>query len=162
MRSLSPFKNPKKNLKKMTLPVFGVKLLVAPVICILLMATLFYIICKIRKKSSAANLSDDEIVYKTFTIEGMSFSPNIEMRNSTPECCDGKINGGDHDDRSSNVRCIASDARPFGLGEIEAATDGLAIEKIIGSGEFGVAYHGLLMDNRRVVIKKLFNNRYFF
>lgn len=44
------------------------------------------------------------------------------------------------------------------LREIEAATNGLAYENMIGSGEHGVVFHGWLMDNTQVAVKKLFSN----
>lgn len=41
------------------------------------------------------------------------------------------------------------------LREIELATNGLADENVIGSGDNGVVYRGLLLDNVRVAVKKL-------
>ncbi|CAL0303361.1 unnamed protein product [Lupinus luteus] len=43
----------------------------------------------------------------------------------------------------------------FSLKEIEDATNGLAIENVVGSGDHGIVYLGLLPDNRRVAVKRL-------
>ncbi|XP_059459401.1 probable serine/threonine-protein kinase At1g01540 [Corylus avellana] len=43
----------------------------------------------------------------------------------------------------------------FSLKEIEMATNSLAKENLIGSGDYGVVYRGILLDNTRVAVKKL-------
>lgn len=49
------------------------------------------------------------------------------------------------------------------MTEIEMATNGLAKENMIGNGgDYGNVYRGILMDNRRVAIKRLVINRYSF
>ncbi|KAL3524317.1 hypothetical protein ACH5RR_017151 [Cinchona calisaya] len=49
-------------------------------------------------------------------------------------------------------------SKEYSLNEIEAATNGFADENVIGSGDYGVVYRGLLFDNTRVAVKKLFAN----
>ncbi|KAK6150671.1 hypothetical protein DH2020_015603 [Rehmannia glutinosa] len=45
------------------------------------------------------------------------------------------------------------------LRDIEEATNGLAYENVIGSGDYGEVFQGFLMDNTQVAVKKLFSNR---
>ncbi|KAL0321466.1 UNVERIFIED_CONTAM: putative serine/threonine-protein kinase [Sesamum calycinum] len=95
---------------------------------------------------------------------------DIEMSIGTPE---KQVMYTDHQ-RSSNeriyddtdnvavVECVAVETGPvsrYTLMEIESATNGLAYENVIGSGDFGIVFHGLLMDNTRVAVKKLFSHR---
>ncbi|KAL2527352.1 putative serine/threonine-protein kinase [Abeliophyllum distichum] len=58
----------------------------------------------------------------------------------------------------ANVGAVALDIGPvsrYTLGEIFAATNGLADENVIGRGDYGVVFHGVLFDNTRVALKKL-------
>lgn len=48
----------------------------------------------------------------------------------------------------------------YTLRELEAATNGLADENVIGEGGYGIVYHGVLPDNTQVAVKNLLNNRY--
>lgn len=45
------------------------------------------------------------------------------------------------------------------MREIDTATNGFAYENLIGRGNYGVVYRGLLYDHTRVAIKKLICNR---
>ncbi|KAL3536789.1 hypothetical protein ACH5RR_000155 [Cinchona calisaya] len=49
--------------------------------------------------------------------------------------------------------------RWYTLRELEAATDGLSDANVIGEGGYGIVYHGILVDNTRVAVKNLLNNR---
>ncbi|KAK3009394.1 hypothetical protein RJ639_014657, partial [Escallonia herrerae] len=49
--------------------------------------------------------------------------------------------------------------RWYTLRELEAATNGLADENVIGEGGYGIVYSGVLGDNTRVAVKNLLNNR---
>ncbi|CAI9292137.1 unnamed protein product [Lactuca saligna] len=49
--------------------------------------------------------------------------------------------------------------RWYTLRELEAATNGLADENVIGEGGYGIVYSGILGDNTRVAVKNLLNNR---
>ncbi|KAM7472234.1 hypothetical protein LguiA_010417 [Lonicera macranthoides] len=49
--------------------------------------------------------------------------------------------------------------RWYTLRELEAATNGLADENVIGEGGYGIVYSGILADNTRVAVKNLLNNR---
>ncbi|KAJ7969883.1 Kinase family protein [Quillaja saponaria] len=46
----------------------------------------------------------------------------------------------------------------FSFKEIELATNGLAKENVIGNGDYGVVYRGMLLDNTRVTVKRLVSN----
>lgn len=49
--------------------------------------------------------------------------------------------------------------RWYTLRELEAATNGLSDENVIGEGGYGIVYSGVLTDNTRVAVKNLLNNR---
>ncbi|KAI3681792.1 hypothetical protein L6452_36597 [Arctium lappa] len=49
--------------------------------------------------------------------------------------------------------------RWYTLRELEAATNGLSDENVIGEGGYGIVYSGILGDNTRVAVKNLLNNR---
>lgn len=66
------------------------------------------------------------------------------------------------DQWSTHVGAVAMDIGPvsrYTFGEIVAATNGLADENVIGRGDYGVVYHGVLFDNTRVAVKKLLYKR---
>uniref|UniRef100_A0A803PQB0 non-specific serine/threonine protein kinase n=1 Tax=Cannabis sativa TaxID=3483 RepID=A0A803PQB0_CANSA len=68
---------------------------------------------------------------------------------------------------STRTSSVASDAdslvaRPrdawrkmFSMNEIDVATNGFSRANVIGSGEYGTVYCGVLFDNTRVAVKKL-------
>lgn len=49
--------------------------------------------------------------------------------------------------------------RWYTLRELEAATNGLSDENVIGEGGYGIVYQGILSDGTRVAVKNLLNNR---
>ncbi|KAL7083206.1 hypothetical protein ACP275_14G147400 [Erythranthe tilingii] len=49
--------------------------------------------------------------------------------------------------------------RWYTLRELEAASNGLSDENVIGEGGYGIVYYGELADNTRIAIKNLLNNR---
>ncbi|KAG2380294.1 hypothetical protein LR48_Vigan543s000200 [Vigna angularis] len=49
--------------------------------------------------------------------------------------------------------------RWFTLRELEAATNGLCEENVIGEGGYGIVYRGLLPDGNKVAVKNLLNNK---
>ncbi|KAL0379487.1 UNVERIFIED_CONTAM: putative serine/threonine-protein kinase [Sesamum angustifolium] len=49
--------------------------------------------------------------------------------------------------------------RWYTLRELEAASNGLSDENVIGEGGYGIVYYGVLADNTKVAIKNLLNNR---
>ncbi|XP_024032223.1 probable serine/threonine-protein kinase At1g01540 [Morus notabilis] len=49
--------------------------------------------------------------------------------------------------------------RWYTLRELEAATNGLSPENVIGEGGYGIVYGGILGDGTRVAVKNLLNNR---
>lgn len=50
--------------------------------------------------------------------------------------------------------------RWYTLRELEAASNGLSDENVIGEGGYGIVYYGVLADNTKIAIKNLLNNRY--
>ena len=51
--------------------------------------------------------------------------------------------------------------RWYTLRELEAATNGLCEENVIGEGGYGIVYRGVLNDGTKVAVKNLLNNRSF-
>ncbi|KAL6498800.1 hypothetical protein OROGR_028347 [Orobanche gracilis] len=49
--------------------------------------------------------------------------------------------------------------RWYTLRELEAASNELSDENVIGEGGYGIVYYGVLADNTRVAIKNLLNNK---
>ncbi|KAB2621021.1 serine/threonine-protein kinase [Pyrus ussuriensis x Pyrus communis] len=49
--------------------------------------------------------------------------------------------------------------RWYTLRELEAATNGLCEENVIGEGGYGIVYSGILSDGTKVAVKNLLNNR---
>ncbi|KAL7121428.1 hypothetical protein ACP275_02G181300 [Erythranthe tilingii] len=49
--------------------------------------------------------------------------------------------------------------RWYTLRELEAASNGLSHENVIGEGGYGIVYYGVLADNTKIAIKNLLNNR---
>ncbi|KAG2725345.1 hypothetical protein I3760_01G060900 [Carya illinoinensis] len=49
--------------------------------------------------------------------------------------------------------------RWYTLRELEAATDGLCEENVIGEGGYGIVYRGVLPDGTKVAVKNLLNNK---
>ncbi|XP_028770400.1 probable serine/threonine-protein kinase At1g01540 [Neltuma alba] len=49
--------------------------------------------------------------------------------------------------------------RWYTLRELEAATNNLCEENVIGEGGYGIVYHGVLGDGTRVAVKNLLNNK---
>ncbi|XP_077247418.1 putative serine/threonine-protein kinase At1g01540 [Tasmannia lanceolata] len=47
----------------------------------------------------------------------------------------------------------------YTLRELEDATGGLSDENVIGEGGYGIVYRGILLDNTKVAVKNLLNNR---
>ncbi|KAK4431442.1 putative serine/threonine-protein kinase [Sesamum alatum] len=164
---------------------FGLKLWVAVIMCfvlaliLVLIFTLVFISWKFRrnrKKSSAkcvASKSLDDNPYSTCSMDRRLSSRHgwdIEMSIGTPEkqvmytdhqrSCNERIYDGT--DNVAVVECVAVETGPvsrYTLMEIESATNGLAYENVIGSGDLGMVFHGLLMDNSQVAVKKLFSHR---
>lgn len=50
----------------------------------------------------------------------------------------------------------------FTLRELEAATNGFGKDNLIGNGDYGIVYHGVLFNNTRVAVKRLVSDRYLF
>ncbi|KAL2227040.1 UNVERIFIED_CONTAM: putative serine/threonine-protein kinase [Sesamum indicum] len=172
----------KHNLSKPT-SFFGLKLWVAIIMCIVLALLLFLIFTLVfisfkfrrnRKKSTkCVVLKRLDNPYGPCSMDRRLLSRHgwdIEMSIGTPE---KQVMYTDHQ-RSSNeriyddtdnvavVECVAVETGPvsrYTLMEIESATNGLAYENVIGSGDFGMVFHGLLMDNTQVAVKKLFSHR---
>ncbi|KAI4328828.1 hypothetical protein L6164_021154 [Bauhinia variegata] len=49
--------------------------------------------------------------------------------------------------------------RWYTLRELEAATNGLCEENVIGEGGYGIVYQGILSDGTRIAVKNLLNNK---
>lgn len=66
----------------------------------------------------------------------------------------------------SGSGCVGPEVSHLGWGrwytlrELEAATNGLCEENVIGEGGYGIVYSGILTDGTKVAVKNLLNNRY--
>ncbi|KAG8381258.1 hypothetical protein BUALT_Bualt06G0103800 [Buddleja alternifolia] len=169
--------------------IFGIKLWVVIIIFIVLFLTLVLISTLVfigwkRRRNNIKRLPNlvpsknlDSIVCNNCSMDRRLLSRkgwDIEMNNiDTPEkqvmycddplCSNGKIIIDDYKNINvSNVEYVASDLGPtsrYTLTEIGTATNGLAYENVIGAGDYGVVFHGYLIDNTQVAVKKLFSNR---
>lgn len=65
----------------------------------------------------------------------------------------------------SGSGCVGPEVSHLGWGrwytlrELEAATNGLCEENVIGEGGYGIVYRGILNDGTKVAVKNLLNNR---
>ncbi|KAM1595801.1 hypothetical protein ACFX10_002046 [Malus domestica] len=51
-------------------------------------------------------------------------------------------------------------AKKFSLKELEVATNGFSKQNLIGNGDYGIVYHGILFDNTLVAVKRLVSDRF--
>lgn len=49
--------------------------------------------------------------------------------------------------------------RWYTLRELEAATNGLCEDNVIGEGGYGIVYSGVLVDGTKIAVKNLLNNK---
>ncbi|KAL8134628.1 hypothetical protein AgCh_009594 [Apium graveolens] len=68
------------------------------------------------------------------------------------KCCDTKSIQLKHCNSIGGIK-------QYTIEEVETATNGFADENVIGSGDYGIVYRGLLFDHSRVAIKKLVFNK---
>ncbi|KAK6155652.1 hypothetical protein DH2020_009900 [Rehmannia glutinosa] len=81
---------------------------------------------------------------------------DIEMSIQTPE---KQVMYSDHLPSNEEINNNVDFVGRYMLRDIEEATNGLAYENVIGSGDYGEVFQGFLMDNTHVAVKKLFSNR---
>lgn len=82
------------------------------------------------------------------------FSDRWSSGTSTNRCTRAQANG--------NIRCSVSGMRlgiRISLKEIDIVTDGFAEQNVIASGDNGVVYRAVLLDNMRAAVKLLMSNR---
>ncbi|KAL9163254.1 hypothetical protein ABFS82_06G028700 [Erythranthe guttata] len=168
---------------------FGLKLWVAITTCtvlalvLLLVLTFVYISCRFRThgKKSSKKHAPTPLPNNNFAMERRQSSsrtkPDIETGGAVETTGkkhvmyydhwpsdDDNINSSNNNNNSSKNNVGQFDGAPeyvYKLREIEEATNGLAYDNIIGTGEYGVVFHGWLRDSNttQVAVKKLFNNR---
>ncbi|KAM7504800.1 hypothetical protein LguiB_003704 [Lonicera macranthoides] len=92
---------------------------------------------------------------------------DFEMNNEIFDRWSNQLGGSQNyraTDLESVARCpsrVSVDVRvgkEYELREIEEATNGLAYENVIGCGDYGVVYYGVLLDHTPVAVKKLVGN----
>ncbi|PIN04562.1 Serine/threonine protein kinase [Handroanthus impetiginosus] len=168
----------KHNLSKPT-SIFGLKLWIALVIIIALILflviifTLIFISWRYKRNEKKKSSYNHNNVYRNCSMDQRLSSQNgrdRELSIDIPEkevvysdrmLSNGKIKDGVVND-VNDVECVASDSgpiSPYTLKDIEVATNGFAYGNMIGSGDFGVVFRGVLMDNTQVAVKKLFRDR---
>lgn len=150
--------------------IFGIKLWVDIIIffvlalSLVLIITLLFIFSR-RKKilNKSKPVLTKNFVHSPASMNKRLLSRNgrdIEMSTGTPEYSDQWSTPAIG--TRANVGAVAMDIGPvsrYTFGEIVAATNGLADENVIGRGDYGVVYHGVLFDNTRVAVKKLLYKR---
>lgn len=93
---------------------------------------------------------------------------DFEMNNEIFDRLSNQPSGSKNNDRATDLESVARcpsrvsvDVRvgkEYELREIEEATNGLAYENVIGCGDYGVVYYGVLLDHTPVAVKKLVGN----
>ncbi|XP_057462313.1 probable serine/threonine-protein kinase At1g01540 [Actinidia eriantha] len=150
---------------------FGIKLWIFIVACILAIAvlvlvllSLYFIYCRHRKPPRVHINSLRPVISKNSglarSLDKRLLSRNgaeIELSIETPEKRSELT--GLRCGRAVSVRKREKHGYAYALREIEAATNGFADVNVIGSGDFGIVYHGVLFDGTRVAIKKLLYDR---
>ncbi|KAK1361196.1 putative serine/threonine-protein kinase [Heracleum sosnowskyi] len=162
-----------KNLSTTT-SFFGLKLWPVILICIaifILLLVLLKISCACCPRSS--KYGDYQLNKSECTGNAVSKTTSSSMllsRNALPLEFDIESSGGQWSSREGYKCCDTKSVqlkhcnsiggiKQYTIEEIETATNGFADENVIGSGDYGIVYRGLLFDHSRVAIKKLvFNN----
>ncbi|XP_062193120.1 probable LRR receptor-like serine/threonine-protein kinase At2g23950 [Phragmites australis] len=78
-----------------------------------------------------------------------------KRRHSGPSFLGILERGCDMEDGGGGVVARLGNLRQFGLGELQAATDGFSSKNILGKGGFGNVYRGRLPDGTTVAVKRL-------
>lgn len=159
---------------------FGIKLWITILICtlliivlILVLLSLYFSFCRRRcKKPSRIHFTT--LKSAIFRNPHSSLSPldrrllsrngrEIELGIGQQERRNGPWPTPDLESAASRYSCRASDAKLgyqwYTAREIEVATNGFADENVIGSGDLGIVYRGVLFDGMRVAVKKLLYDR---
>ncbi|CAM8921902.1 unnamed protein product [Rhodiola kirilowii] len=82
-----------------------------------------------------------------------------------PEKCSSSTHGSGNESKSGeHLGCVPQVSHLgwghwYTLRELEEATNGLAAENVIGSGGYGIVYHGVLQDGSQIAVKNLLNNK---
>lgn len=161
---------------------FGAKLWIAVLICIALLIvfllSMFIIFCLCRRshKPTKSQFGTSKPIISKTTSSSMDRRllsrngwDNIELSIDSPEqqvVYPAQLStrlSPTKSNHATEFETKPSDVGPsiqYNLREIETATNGFADENVIGSGDYGVVYRGLLYDHTRVAVKKLICNRY--
>lgn len=154
---------------------FGIKLWPVILICIgiiILLLLLLLKICSARCRSSKyRDYQLNKSESKSNAITKTTSSSKLLARNALPLENDIESSGGQWSSREGYRCCDTKSShlkhcnsiggiKQYTLNEIETATNGFADENVIGSGDYGIVYRGLLFDHSRVAIKKLIFNKY--
>uniref|UniRef100_A0A7N0TAN4 non-specific serine/threonine protein kinase n=1 Tax=Kalanchoe fedtschenkoi TaxID=63787 RepID=A0A7N0TAN4_KALFE len=81
-----------------------------------------------------------------------------------PEKCSSSAHGSGEHSGGGGGACVPEVSHLgwghwYTLRELEEATNGLADENVIGSGGYGIVYHGVLQDGSQIAVKNLLNNK---
>ncbi|XP_057996147.1 probable serine/threonine-protein kinase At1g01540 isoform X2 [Hevea brasiliensis] len=69
----------------------------------------------------------------------------------------GDVDDLESDGRSCPLVLNVGRGNRFALRDMDVVTNGFADQNVIGNGDYGVAYRGILLDATRVAVKRLFN-----
>ncbi|KAL1820092.1 hypothetical protein ACET3Z_014961 [Daucus carota] len=154
-------------------PFFGLKLwpLILISIGVLILLLLILKFCCARRRSS--RYDHYQLNKPESSRDAITKTPSSALllsRNALPSEIDIESSGGRWSSREG-YRCSGTKSgqlkhwnsiggiKQYSLEEIETATNEFADENVVGSGDYGIVYRGLLFDHSRVAIKKLvFNN----
>lgn len=154
---------------------FGLKLWPVILICIgivILLLLLLKICCaSCRRSSKYGDYQFNESECNRNAISKTTSSSMLLSRHALPLEIDIESSGGQWSNREGYKSCNTKSIRlkhcnsiggikQYTIEEIETATHGFADENVIGSGDYGIVYRGLLFDHSRVAIKKLVFNKY--
>ncbi|KAF2312232.1 hypothetical protein GH714_028655 [Hevea brasiliensis] len=71
----------------------------------------------------------------------------------------GDVDDLESDGRSCPLVLDVGRGNRFALRDMDVVTNGFADQNVIGNGDYGVAYRGILLDATRVAVKRLLNKR---
>ncbi|KZV36466.1 putative serine/threonine-protein kinase-like [Dorcoceras hygrometricum] len=159
--------------------VFGMKLWVSIVIGVLVILILILVCVLVFRKKRRKNrtksatpglpINPSFMDKRLLSVKRWDIEANMVEPEKQVMYCDDKYRGvngnsivcnsSDVEDLKPVVLDYSGSMNHWTLREIEEATGGLIEENVIGTGDHGIVFRGLAIDNTQVVVKKLYNCR---